>query len=201
MRESNTQAVAERVRHCFEQIHQQQMQGIPILNPMIQVETLGFQHYQGRLVGVVITPWLMSLMLLPAEGELWEEMALGEKQSHTFPSGSYPFLLNEIDGVGRYQSHSLFSPMSEFINHDHALAAAQSFLDTLMVEREQHPEEQLDQQLMERILAGEGLSEAERAELAMLEEEPQAPESDPAPSQAVKLSRRALLRGSFASGA
>jgi [NiFe] hydrogenase assembly HybE family chaperone len=59
------QTAAEKLEQIFNKIHQEQMQGIPILNNMLKVQALGFQEYQGRIVGILITPWLMNLVMLP----------------------------------------------------------------------------------------------------------------------------------------
>jgi [NiFe] hydrogenase assembly HybE family chaperone len=59
------QTAAEKLEQIFDKIHQEQMQGIPILNNMLKVQALGFQEYQGRIVGILITPWLMNLVMLP----------------------------------------------------------------------------------------------------------------------------------------
>ncbi|MCP4452488.1 MAG: [NiFe]-hydrogenase assembly chaperone HybE, partial [Planctomycetes bacterium] len=75
------QRVAASLERAFERIHQEQMRDIPILNPLLRVQTLGFQEYQGRVLGVLITPWLMNLVMLPAEADNWDEMRLGDKQS------------------------------------------------------------------------------------------------------------------------
>jgi len=111
------------IQSTFEKIHNENMQGIPILNSRVKVQALGFQEYQDRIIGIIITPWLMNLVLLPAAEENWSEMSLGQKQTHEFPSSKYKFLVNEIDGIGFCQTHSLFSPMNNFVSHEQAQAA------------------------------------------------------------------------------
>ncbi len=197
------QRVVESLERAFERIHQEQMRDIPILNPLLRVQTLGFQEYQGRVLGVLITPWLMNLVMLPAEADNWDEMKLGDKRSYNFPSGDYRFLLNEIDGVGRCQAHSLYSPMHEFINQDHAVAAAQSFLDRLMVEAVDETDP-VDEELLGRIMRGEESSEVEMDGFAVSgsSETPAPPVrgANPAASQVDSaMSRRDLLRGNFPS--
>jgi len=62
------------IQSTFEKIHTENMQGIPILNSRVKVQALGFQEYQDRIIGIIITPWLMNLVLLPAAEENWSEM-------------------------------------------------------------------------------------------------------------------------------
>jgi [NiFe] hydrogenase assembly HybE family chaperone len=184
------QQQATRVAEVFSRIHREQMAGIPILNERLQVECLGFQEYQGRTVGILITPWLMNLIMLPAAGEAWSQLKLGSKQEHRFPANTFRFLVNEVEGLGSYQAHSLYSPMHEFHSQEHARAAAQSFMETLMVEVEEPESDPHDEELLGRILRGEEAPEIPpeaEVELAAVE----------ASAESAAFSRRDLLRGAF----
>ena len=57
--------LADQVARVFKRIEDEQMAGIPLLNPALRVLTLGFQTHEARTMGVVITPWMMSLLLVP----------------------------------------------------------------------------------------------------------------------------------------
>jgi len=94
------EVVSTIIEKTFERILAENMQGIPILNSRISVQALGFQEYQGRVIGIIITPWLMNLVLLPSSEEDWSDLVLGHKETHEFPAGKYKFLVNEIDGIG-----------------------------------------------------------------------------------------------------
>jgi [NiFe] hydrogenase assembly HybE family chaperone len=177
------------IEETFSRIHMEQMQGIPLLNPVLKVTTIGFQHYQGRSVGIIISPWMMSLVMFPAEDEDWGDMQLGQKQPHRFPANRYQFMLNEIDGIGRCQTHSLYSPMHEFVNQEHAEAAARSFMQTLMVEVEQPDEDPYDEELLGRILRGEEEPEIDIDGYAAAEQASGTGEEN----QASLISRRDLL--------
>ncbi|MCU7844275.1 MAG: [NiFe]-hydrogenase assembly chaperone HybE [Candidatus Thiodiazotropha sp. (ex Monitilora ramsayi)] len=192
--------LTQTIEASFNRIHDEQMQGLPLLNPMLRVETVGFQHYDGRTVGIVITPWLMNLILFPAEGEDWSQMELGHKQPHRFPSNRYKFMVNEIDGLGRCQTHSLFSPMHEFVNHDHAVAAAQSFMETLMVEVEKPDEDPYDEELLGRILRGEETPEVEMDGFALAEQKAAAGNMPDMETAEPGITRRDLLRGGWRDG-
>jgi len=181
--------LTRQIEAVFRRIHTEQMQGIPLLNPHLEVACVGFQEYEGRSLGVLITPWMMNLILLPAEGEDWSALKLGEKQTHRLPANEFRFLVNEIEGIGQCQTHSLYSPMQEFANQDHALAAAESFLQTLMVEVEQPDTDPHD-------VRGEETPEVEMDGFALAEAKREAEEVC-AKEAAEGISRRDLLRGSF----
>ncbi len=199
---SKPQAAADALEQAFNKILNEQMTGIPILNTALKVQALGFQEYQNRVIGVLITPWLMNLVMLPGEDDDWHMLDLGKKQSHKFPSNTYKFMVNEIDGIGKCQAHSLFSPMNEFVNQDHALAAAQSFLDALMVVAGPTEEDLVDEELLGRIMRGEETPELNPDDFPVIDaaETTAAPVKEQ-PETKVRvekgLSRRELLRGSF----
>ena len=189
--------LSQRIETIFTRIHEEQMQGIPLLNPHLQVECVGFQRYQERLLGVLITPWMMSLILLPAEGEDWKQLKLGDKQTHRFPANHFTFLANEIEGIGVCQSHSLYSPMHEFANQDHALAAAESFLETLMVAVENPNTDPHDEALLGRILRGEETPELELDGFALSESKRNGNPECAASEEEQCMTRRDLLHGRF----
>ncbi|MET0072089.1 MAG: [NiFe]-hydrogenase assembly chaperone HybE [Candidatus Thiodiazotropha sp.] len=185
------ETLTRQIESVFKQIENEQMQDIPLLNPALQVQTVGFQTYEGRSVGVIITPWMMSLMLFPADNEDWSEMELGHKQPHRFPANRYKFMVNEVEGIGRCQTHSLYSPMHEFVNQEHALAAARSFMQTLMVEVDEPDEDPYDEELLGRILRGEEGIETGVDGFALAEEGSEAAATD----RDRLITRRELLRG------
>jgi [NiFe] hydrogenase assembly HybE family chaperone len=189
---TDLKALTRQIEEVFLNIEQEQMQGIPLLNPALQVQTVGFQSYEERTLGIIITPWMMNLLLLPAEDEDWSELKLGDKNHHRLPANEYRFMVNEIDGIGICQTHSIYSPMHEFMNQDHAVAAAESFMQTLMVEVEEPDTDPHDEELLGRILRGEETPEVEMDGFALAEEK--IPEQPPEPMDC-NISRRDLLRG------
>lgn len=164
---------ASQVADVFDRIHREQMAGLPLLNEALAVATVGFQEYQGRVVGMVVTPWMMSLVLFPASGEDWQSMALGDKQAHGFPGGAYRFMLNVVDGLGPVMMHSVHSPMRGFASQAEALAEAAAFLQRLMAPATDEPRQDLvDEELLGRILRGEKVPAVEAAVGAMQADSP-----------------------------
>lgn len=201
-------AVAADIEAIFRRIHREQMAGLPLLNDRLTVATHGFQVYRGRVIGVLVTPWLMNLVMLPGTGDDWDGLALGHKQPHAFPSGSYKFMVNEIDGLGRCQTHSLFSPMREFSGQAHALAAAEAFLRDLMTPSagSESESEAGDEELLGRIMRGEetpeiDLDALEQGRLAEIESRPAKRLADIGVRVEDRVvSRRDLLRGMLGEG-
>ncbi|MBK8338234.1 MAG: [NiFe]-hydrogenase assembly chaperone HybE [Sterolibacteriaceae bacterium] len=123
---------APQVRAVFEHIWRTRMAQVPILNPKLQVDIVGWRAWQGEWLGVLVTPWSINLMLLPGSGGRFRKLAMDERQSWSFPSGSYDFMGGDEEGLGAYQICSLFSPVLQFDSHEQAVAAARAAIDALM---------------------------------------------------------------------
>lgn len=99
------------------------MRGLPLYNPRLRVETVGFAPYQGDSLGALITPWTLNLILLPAEGIA----AQGETRTVTLPGGDYRFLVSTGAGPP-HLSLPLFTTVTDFPDQATARAVA---LETL----------------------------------------------------------------------
>ena len=118
------------LEEIYRKIHSEHMLGLPILNPVLEVEAVGFVPFQGYLVGILITPWCMNLMLISGT-ERCPVLAEGKSQSWIFPGGMLKFFAGFEAGIGSCQVCSLFSPMPEFASQEEARSAAQAVLNGL----------------------------------------------------------------------
>lgn len=197
--------VANTLERVFTTILNEQMRGIPILNHAIKIQAVGFRAYEGRILGILITPWVMNVVLLPGENEDWSGFELGKKQPQNFPGGTYKFMINEIDEIGTCQTHSLYSPMHEFTSHAQAVSAAGNFLEKLMSDRHPDEEEPVNEELLGQIMRGEVVPETNFPDFSTLSERvddtdsESRPETDTATAAAGGISRRNLLRGKLQS--
>jgi [NiFe] hydrogenase assembly HybE family chaperone len=122
-----------RLIEAYRHINEQSMQGLPIVNPQLEVDAVGFTVWRGRLLGIIITPWFMNLTLLPIEQEEdWSNLKPGNKRTWELPSGNYEFIVSPIEGVGVHQSLSLFTTVTDFPDHQVARAVAQAIMDKLL---------------------------------------------------------------------
>ena len=78
------------VRH-FEHVATTRMADVPIVNPAVGVEAVGFERTDEGFLGVLVTPWFISLVLLPLEGDDWRDRKIGSEITHSFASGNYVF--------------------------------------------------------------------------------------------------------------
>ncbi|MFN9481079.1 MAG: [NiFe]-hydrogenase assembly chaperone HybE [Betaproteobacteria bacterium] len=120
-----------RLERLFAHIHATRMHDVPIVNPLLRVECVGFRRWQGRWLGVLVTPWCMNLVLMADEPQAWQPARTGEVKSYVFPTGHFEFIGTVEAGFGDFQMCSLFSPMFEFREQDVARATALAALDAL----------------------------------------------------------------------
>jgi len=106
------------------------VKGMPIYNPTLAVEAVGFRLYEGRQVGVIVTPWFMNLTVLPSAEDQTAWVAGGSVRL-VFPSGAYDFVVTNLDGVGLVGACSLFSTMFEFTDHEAAQLAATTIAEAV----------------------------------------------------------------------
>ncbi len=119
----------------FTSIQHTRMRGVPVIHPDLAVNAENFTRWRDYYLGVLVTPWFMNLVLLPADDATREDFAarkVGSKQSHVFPAGGYEFIVGEETAIGHYQACSLFSPMFEFRDQAAALDTAAAVLAELM---------------------------------------------------------------------
>ena len=109
----------------------QRMRGLPIVNPALDVEAVGFARWEGRWLGVLVTPWCVNLVLCPDDPSAWRPLAAGAKRRYRFPAGEYEFVGAHDAALGEYQVCSLFSPVHEFTDHATARLLAELARDAL----------------------------------------------------------------------
>lgn len=182
-----------RFEAAFREIHAGKMKGVPFVNESLGVKAVGFGIHEGRVMGVLVTPWFMNIVLLPAQGEDWSALRTGERELIDFPSGTYEFLAANRPETGPYKACSLFSPMFDFSSMLQAVETAQAVLPGLL-----DPANRED-----GTRAGEIRRRAEQAAQAeaAAEAEAEAAAQEPARTAAPgPLSRRALLLGPGSQG-
>lgn len=116
----------------------ERMKELPIFNPRLEVEAIGFTRFGKGELGVLLTPWFMNLVFVPADGEA----VLGErmKQERALPSGLFEFIGARLDGVA-FELCSLFSPVLEFEDQAAARATAVEALRLAMTPEQPAPPE------------------------------------------------------------
>jgi [NiFe] hydrogenase assembly HybE family chaperone len=121
---------ARRLEATFRDILETRMQGVPILNPALSVEAIGLRTWQGHWLGALVTPWFINLMVLPGDGA-WRSVPDRDSVWYAFPAGRFEFIAGSEPRLGEYHACSLFSPVSEFGDHETARETARVALESL----------------------------------------------------------------------
>jgi [NiFe] hydrogenase assembly HybE family chaperone len=119
--EGDPSALLERV---FGRIARERFAGVEILNPALQARAVGFERGAHGWAGVMVAPWLMNLMVLPASGMPWRGLAVGERGIVDFPAGRFEMLGGEEEEIGPYLYCPMVSTMSSFSSQADAEAVA-----------------------------------------------------------------------------
>jgi [NiFe] hydrogenase assembly HybE family chaperone len=135
----HTDSPADAVEAAFFRIQREQMADVQILNPALVVESVDFQRWQRHWLGIVITPWCMSILLLPGSAENWVPVGVNKRRFVKFPGGDFAFLGGVEAELGEYQSCPLFSPMDKFTTQLEATQTARASLIGLLSAPAQGP--------------------------------------------------------------
>lgn len=128
------QARVDALAQVYAHIHQTRMQGLPLLHPGLRVEAVGFELEppapSSHAVGVLVTPWFMNLVRLPLSLRAQPPTDLAP-QTHEFGATRLVFDPVQEARLGWFETCSLFSPMSDFVDHAAAVATALEVLRQL----------------------------------------------------------------------
>lgn len=123
----------------YRMIDRERMRGLPIVNPRLTVEAIGFREYGGHRIGILVTPWFMNLVLLP-DDDGWRDHAQGSVSVSALPSGDCEWTVGHDDVLGTYLTAVLFHTVADFPDQEIARAIAEEVLRELFTEPETVPE-------------------------------------------------------------
>ena len=142
----------------FRTVARERMQGLPIVNPRIDVETVGFRDLGQHRFGVLIAPWFMNMILLPGTDD-WSDLAQGTAVTITLPDGDYDFTVTrDENSAENYLSAILFRTMADFPDQATARAVAEEIVERLHENKD--PQPPVDERRISRrgLLSGRGIS-------------------------------------------
>jgi len=125
-------AWGERLAGAYREIGDRAMRDLPIFNDALCVEAVGFRKLDGRIVGILVTPWFMNVVMDAHDRALEHSPMQGSSLRFRFPAGDIDLAVSEIASAGRIASSSLFSPMFEFADMNAARATAEAAFAALM---------------------------------------------------------------------
>ncbi|MCE1235518.1 MAG: [NiFe]-hydrogenase assembly chaperone HybE [Hyphomicrobiales bacterium] len=133
-------SVGARLAAIYTEIAERSMRDLPVYDPRLSVEAVGFTAVGDRVVGVLTTPWFMNLVVCDRPGGAPATPAVkGASVTHVLPGGEFSFVVGEIDGFGRLDSASLFSPMFDFADAATVRATAEAAIAEVMTAPTEEP--------------------------------------------------------------
>jgi [NiFe] hydrogenase assembly HybE family chaperone len=132
MQWQDSEQISRTLETVFNGILDTRLRDVPIVNPALSVQAVGFSRFDEDWLGVLITPWSMNLLLLPGPDSEWPQQLPGSKLVQRYPYGAFEFTLASEAQLGSYAQCSLFSPMFQFEDQAMALTAAQAALQGLL---------------------------------------------------------------------
>jgi len=114
----------------FKRIEAERWAGMPMLNPALAVAAVGFERRETEWRGVLVTPWGINLLLLPAAAD-WVLPVSHERAYRQYAAGTFAFLGNHEDGLGDYLACPLIHSVSHFADQETAVMTARACLIAL----------------------------------------------------------------------
>jgi [NiFe] hydrogenase assembly HybE family chaperone len=112
------------------------LRDLPVYNGALQVAAVGFRPFDGGHIGVVVTPWFMNLVRLPAPGT---EAPAGVKREAALPADRVDLIGAFLEGVPPFEFRPIVSPMDDFASQAQALLTAGEVMDALFTPRAAPP--------------------------------------------------------------
>lgn len=114
----------------YRTVYRETMRDLPIVNAALDIEAVGFRPLDEHSLGVLITPWFMNLVLLPATNR-WDEHPQGGACKVALPGGTVDFRVSHEERLGTILSAALFSTVTDFPDQAMAREIAQETLRLL----------------------------------------------------------------------
>ncbi|MBS4722007.1 hydrogenase-2 assembly chaperone [Aeromonas caviae] len=115
----------------YERIAREEMQALPFYHatmPIVAECTL----FEGQWLGCVLTPWMLSVVVLPGPDQLWPVRSSSERLALQLPCGNLTFMVGALPETGQLLACSLMSPIDPHLGADEGHALVSSTLKMLL---------------------------------------------------------------------
>ncbi|MNH98380.1 Hydrogenase-2 operon protein HybE [compost metagenome] len=115
----------------YERIAREQMQGLPFYHATMPIvaECVLFEE---QWLGCVLTPWMLSLVVLPGPDQLWPVRSNSDRLALQLPCGNMTFMVGELPETGQLLACSLMSPLDPHLGAEQGRALVSSTLKMLL---------------------------------------------------------------------
>lgn len=115
----------------YERIAREEMQTLPFYHatmPIVAECTL----FEGQWLGCVLTPWMLSVVVLPGPDQLWPVRSSSDRLALQLPCGNMTFMVGELPETGQLLSCSLMSPLDPHLGAVQGRSLVSSTLKMLL---------------------------------------------------------------------
>ncbi|MCF7744265.1 hydrogenase-2 assembly chaperone [Aeromonas veronii] len=115
----------------YERIAREEMQALPFYHatmPIVAECTL----FEDQWIGCVLTPWMLSVVVLPGPEQLWPVRSNSNWLALQLPCGNMTFMVGELPETGQLLACSLMSPLDPHLGAGEGRALVSSTLKMLL---------------------------------------------------------------------
>ncbi|MGY3860848.1 hydrogenase-2 assembly chaperone [Aeromonas lacus] len=115
----------------YERIAREEMQGLPFYHSTMPIvaECVLFEE---QWLGCVLTPWMLSVVVLPGPDQLWPVRSSSERLALQLPCGNLTFMVGELPESGQLLACSLMSPLDPHLGAEQGRSLVSSTLKMLL---------------------------------------------------------------------
>ena len=115
----------------YERIAREEMQGLPFYHATMPI-VAECVLYEDQWLGCVLTPWMLSVVVLPGPDQLWPVRGSSERLALQLPCGNLTFMVGELPETGQLLACSLMSPLDPHLEAEQGRALVSSTLKMLL---------------------------------------------------------------------
>lgn len=115
----------------YERIAREEMQALPFYHPDMPI-VAECVVFEGQWLGCVLTPWMLSVVVLPGPDQLWPVRSSSERLALQLPCGNLTFMVGALPETGQLLACSLMSPIDPHLGADEGRALVSSTLKMLL---------------------------------------------------------------------